>query len=103
MFKSLIGLALAYMQELFSEQGTDCELHDSFLKLTSSQPRTNYLKRNSCHNGDFLTRKYQIENQINWASQEDRFRTEIIGLSLEKKRMLQPLRLLLICQIFKAK
>lgn len=51
MFKSLIGLALAYMQELFSEQGTACELHNSFRKLTSSQPRTNYLKRNSCHNG----------------------------------------------------
>ena len=51
MFKSLIGLALAYMQELFSQQGTDCELHNSFRKLTSSQPRTNYLKRNSCHNG----------------------------------------------------
>ena len=51
MFKSLIGLALAYMQELFSEQGTDCELHNYFRKLTSSQPRTNYLKSNSCHNG----------------------------------------------------
>ena len=78
MFKSLIGLALAYMQELFSEQGTDCELHNSFRKLTSSQPHTNYLKCNSCHNGapvwTSLTFKYQIANQINWASQEDRFR-----------------------------
>ena len=75
MFKSLIGLALAYMRELFSEQGTDCELHNYFRKLTSSQPRTNYLKRNSCHNGAPVWTSLPGSIRLKIKSiQEDRFR-----------------------------
>ena len=45
MFKSLNGLDLVYLHELFSERHTDYDLRDSFRKLNLPKPRTNYLKR----------------------------------------------------------
>ena len=54
MFKSLNGLARTYLRELFSERGIDCELRNSFRKLTSPKPRTNYLKRSFSYSGAVL-------------------------------------------------
>ena len=45
MFKSLNGLGLVYLRELFSERDTHYDLRDSFRKLNLPKPRTNYLKR----------------------------------------------------------
>ena len=38
MLSPLSGLAPAYVRELFSERGTDCELRNFFHKLTSVKP-----------------------------------------------------------------
>ena len=49
MFKSLNEQAPVYLQNLFHERSTDCDLRNSFRKLTlprpRPRPRTNYLKR----------------------------------------------------------
>ena len=54
MFKSLNGLAPVYLQDLFSERHTDYHLRDSFHKLNSPKPRTNYLKRSFGYSGALL-------------------------------------------------
>ena len=53
-FKSLNGLAPAYLHELFSERHTDYDLRDSFRKLNLPKPRTDYLKRNFGNTGALL-------------------------------------------------
>ena len=45
MFKSLNGLAVVYLHELFSKRHTDYDLREFFRKLNLPKPRTNYLQR----------------------------------------------------------
>ena len=54
MFKSLNGLALVYLHDLFSERHTDYDLRDSFRKLNLPKPRTDYLKRSFGYSGALL-------------------------------------------------
>jgi len=54
MFKSLSGLALVFLHDLFSERLTDYDLRDSFRKLNLHKPRTDYLKRSFGYSGALL-------------------------------------------------
>ena len=54
MFKSLNGLAPAYLQDLFSELNVDSDLRDSFRKLNLPKPRTDHLKRSFGYSGALL-------------------------------------------------
>ena len=54
MFKSLNELAPVYLHDLFSEQRTDYDLHDSFRKLNLPKPRTDYLKHSFGYSGALL-------------------------------------------------
>ena len=53
-FKSLNGLALVYLQDLFSERHTGYDMRDSLRKLNLPKPRTDYLKRSFGYSGALL-------------------------------------------------
>ena len=53
-FKYLNEQAPVYVQNLFHEQSTDCDLLNSFHKLTLPSPHTNYLKQSFSYSGALL-------------------------------------------------
>ena len=54
MFKRMNGLALEYLQSLFSQRRSVNNLRDSEGKLTLPKPSTNYLKRSFSYSGAML-------------------------------------------------
>lgn len=58
MFKTIKGLAPAYLQNLFSIRSTPYNLRDSEIKLDLPKPRTNYRKRSFGYSGALLWNMY---------------------------------------------